>query len=85
MSLLTGIFKQIFRDGWTAFKERYPRYRAVAEVVQKMLRCSEFENGHAGYICPKCRQRSNQLQAIHHRPAKRYQETASPWIGTEVH
>ena len=48
------IFKQIFRDGWEAFLNRYPRYWAVAEVVQKMLGCGEYENGHAVYICPKC-------------------------------
>jgi len=48
------IFKQIFRDGWEAFKARHPRYEAVDEVVQKMLGCGEFENGYAVYICPDC-------------------------------
>jgi hypothetical protein len=38
-------FKQIFHDGWADFKADYPRYEAVDEVVQKMLSCSEFENG----------------------------------------
>ena len=48
------IFKQIFRDGWEAFKARHPHYDAVDEVVQKMLGCGEFENGYAVYICPDC-------------------------------
>jgi hypothetical protein len=48
------IFKQIFRDGWEAFKARHPRYEAVNEVVQKMLGCGAFENGYAVYICPAC-------------------------------
>lgn len=48
-------FKQIFRDGWEAFKARYPRYEAVEEVVQKMLGCGEYENGYAVYICPECK------------------------------
>ena len=48
-------FKQIFKDGWEAFKARYPRYEAVEEVVQKMLGCGEYENGYAVYICPECK------------------------------
>ena len=48
------IFKQIFRDGWAAFKARHPRYEAVDEVVQKMLGCGEFANGYAVSICPAC-------------------------------
>ncbi len=48
------IFKQIFRDGWAAFKARHPRYEAVDEVVQKMLGCGAFANGYAVYICPDC-------------------------------
>lgn len=48
------IFKQIFRDGWEAFKACHPCYEAVDEVVQKMLGCGEFEKGYAVYICPDC-------------------------------
>lgn len=47
-------FKQIFRDGWKAFKEQYPRYEAVEEVVGKMLGCGEAGNGYAEYVCPEC-------------------------------
>ncbi len=39
------IFKEIFKDGWEAFKTHHPRYEGVDEVVQKMLGCGEFENG----------------------------------------
>jgi hypothetical protein len=48
------IFKQIFRDGWDEFKEQHPRYAGCDEVVQKMLGCGEFEQGHAVYMCPSC-------------------------------
>ena len=47
-------FKQIFRDGWSAFREQYPRYERVDEVVGKMLGCGEVENGYAEYLCPDC-------------------------------
>jgi hypothetical protein len=30
-----NIFKQIFIEGWEAFKRAYPRYHAVDAVVQK--------------------------------------------------
>ncbi len=43
------IFKQIFKDGWEAFKTCHPRYERIDEVVQKMLGCGEFENG---YVSP---------------------------------
>ncbi len=46
--------KQIFRDGWEAFKARYARYQEVDEVVRRMLGCGEYENGHAVYICLEC-------------------------------
>ena len=34
-------FKQIFVDGWEAFKRKHPRYEAVVAVVQKMLGCGD--------------------------------------------
>jgi hypothetical protein len=50
-------FKQIFVDGWEAFKQVHPRYVAVDPVVQKMLGCGDPANGHAVYLCPDCQQR----------------------------
>ena len=47
-------FKQIFRDGWAEFKEKYPRYEAVEEVIEKMLGCGGLESGYAEYLCPDC-------------------------------
>src|SRR5579864_4920227 len=49
-----NIFKQIFIDGWDAFKQAYPRYESVDEVVQKMLGCGDPKNGYSLYICPEC-------------------------------
>jgi len=50
-------FKQIFIDGWEAFKQQHPRYADVDEVVQKMLGCGDPANGYAMYLCPDCRER----------------------------
>jgi hypothetical protein len=50
-------FKQIFVDGWEAFKRAHPRYATVDPVVQKMLGCGDPANGHAVYLCPDCQQR----------------------------
>lgn len=50
-------FKQIFADGWEAFKRNHPRYQAVDEVVQKMLGCGDPAKGHAVYLCPDCQER----------------------------
>ena len=52
-----NVFKQIFSDGWAAFLQRYPRYAAVDEVVQKMLGCGDPARGHAVYLCPDCLER----------------------------
>jgi Putative transposase/Transposase zinc-binding domain len=52
-----NLFKQIFIDGWEAFKRRHPRYADVDEVVQKMLGCGDPANGHAVYVCPECQER----------------------------
>src|SRR6266481_7782564 len=49
-----NVFKQIFMDGWTAFKAAYPRYNSVDEVVQKMQGCGDAANGYSLYICPCC-------------------------------
>jgi hypothetical protein len=50
-------FKQIFADGWEEFKQNYPRYQAVDEVVRKMLGCGDPAGGHAVYLCPDCQER----------------------------
>ena len=52
-----NLFKQIFIDGWEAFKQRHPRYADVDEVVQKMLGCGDPTKGHAVYVCPNCQER----------------------------
>ena len=49
-----NIFKQIFQDGWEDFKQKYPRYEEVDEVVQKMLGCGDQANGYSVYMCPEC-------------------------------
>jgi hypothetical protein len=50
-------FKQIFVDGWEAFKQAHPRFVAVDPVVQKMLGCGDPANGYALYLCPDCQER----------------------------
>lgn len=50
-------FKQIFEDGWASFREKYRRYEAVEEVIEKMLGCGKLENGYAEYVCPECLER----------------------------
>lgn len=50
-------FKQIFIDGWAAFKQAHPRYATAAPVVQKMLGCGDPANGYAAYLCPECQTR----------------------------
>jgi hypothetical protein len=52
-----NVFKQIFMDGWDAFKCQHPRYRDVDEAVQKMLGCGDPAQGHALYLCPDCLER----------------------------
>jgi len=52
-----NVFKQIFVDGWAIFVQRYPRYAAMDEVVQKMLGCGDPAMGHALYLCPDCQER----------------------------
>ncbi len=52
-----NVFKQIFVDGWAAFVQRYPRYAAMDDVVQKMLGCGDPAKGHALYLCPDCLER----------------------------
>ena len=49
-------FKQIFRDHFKEFQDKYPRYKDedIEEVVQKMLDCAEEENGYATYRCMEC-------------------------------
>lgn len=50
------IFKQIFRDHFEEFQDRYPRYKAdyIEETVEKMLGCAEETNGYAIYRCMDC-------------------------------
>jgi len=50
-------FKQIFADGWEAFKRKHPRYEAVDGVVRKMLGCGDPATGYAVYVCPDCQER----------------------------
>ncbi len=50
-------FKQIFIDGWAAFKQAHPQYAAVDPVVQKLLGGGEIANGSAVYGCPNCQHR----------------------------
>ncbi len=50
-------FKQIFIDGWEAFKHAHPRYESVDEVVQKLLGCGDPAQGHAVSLCPACQAR----------------------------
>ena len=50
-------FKQIFRDHWREFKDKYPRYDTPEydEVVQKMLDCGDPEKmGYSQYRCLNC-------------------------------
>jgi hypothetical protein len=49
-------FKQIFRDHWGPFQQRYPRYqdRDVQAVIDKMLGCGTPESGYTTYLCPHC-------------------------------
>lgn len=50
-------FKQIFIDGWEAFKQAHPRYATADPVVQKMLGCGDPAHGYAVYVCPTCQHR----------------------------
>lgn len=49
-------FKQIFRDHWEAFQQRYPRYlqTEVHEVIEKMLGCGDPASGYTTYLCEHC-------------------------------
>ena len=47
-------FKQIFRDPWGPFQQRYPRYqdRHVQAVIDKMLSCGTPESGYTTSLGP---------------------------------
>ena len=49
-------FKQIFRDHWEPFQQRYPRYRQrdVQAVIGKMLGCGDPTSGYLTYLCEHC-------------------------------
>jgi hypothetical protein len=49
-------FKQIFRDHWETFQQRYPRYQQaeVCDVVVKMLGCGDPASGYITYLCEHC-------------------------------
>ncbi len=49
-------FKQIFRDHWETFAQRYPRYQQaeVQEVVEKMLGYGDPASGYSTYLCEHC-------------------------------
>jgi hypothetical protein len=55
--------KEIFREHWQSFKDRYTRYRSerYEEAVEKMLGCGDPENGFATYICSKCGQEKKKI------------------------
>ena len=52
----TGTFKQIFRDHWVAFPQRYPRYqqRDVQAVIDKRLGCGDPASGSITSLCAHC-------------------------------
>ncbi len=45
-----NVYKQIFKDHWDGFKEKYPEYDTnyYNEIVEKMLHCGNPEK--MGYI-----------------------------------
>ena len=49
-------FKQIFRDHWETFQQRYPRYQQaeVCDVVAKMRGCGDPASGYITYLCEHC-------------------------------
>jgi hypothetical protein len=49
-------FKQIFRDHWETFQQRYPRYQQpeVQTVIEKMLGCGDPASGYVTYMCEHC-------------------------------
>lgn len=49
-------FKQIFIDHFSAFQDKYPRFKEeyFTKAVKKMLGCAEEENGFSKYTCPTC-------------------------------
>ena len=52
-----GTFRQIFRDHWDAFKERYPTFDTpdYSTAVQKMLDCGDPDKmGYVQYRCVYC-------------------------------
>jgi len=55
--------KEIFREHWQSFKNRYARYRSerYEEAVEKMLGCGDPEKGFATYICGKCGQEKKKI------------------------
>ncbi|MCP4271171.1 MAG: transposase [Gammaproteobacteria bacterium] len=52
-----NVYKQIFKDHWDGFKEKYPRYDDFYydELVEKMLNCGYPKRmGYIEYICMNC-------------------------------
>jgi len=49
-------FKNIFRDNWAKFKQKYSSYNDehYNQAVQKMLDCGDEGNGYTEYRCTKC-------------------------------
>ena len=47
------LFRKIFIDHWSGFKERYPCYSIAQyeDVVQKMLGCGKETGGYCEYLC----------------------------------
>ncbi len=51
-----NIFKRIFRENWTKFKQLLPSYDSAQynEPVSKMLNCGSEGCGYATYLCMNC-------------------------------
>ncbi len=49
-------FKDIFRDHWTDFKQKYRRYNTkyYEVIIKKMLNCGEALSGYSLYVCGNC-------------------------------
>lgn len=51
-----NVFKQIFENHWSEFKNKYPSYDSPQynEAVEKMLGCGELSSGYSEYTCMDC-------------------------------
>ena len=49
-----GILKEIFRENWEKFVQKYTVRSVVKKEVEKMLSCRELNKGYKEYHCPEC-------------------------------